>query len=235
MDGGRRTVPIDQTLLALLGIGLASAASCALNNYFDRDIDALMKRTQHRGLPSGRIKPREALWLGLGLNLLAFTVLLVGVNSISAWLALFTVLFYVVIYTLWLKRMSPLCTAIGGVAGALPPVIGWSAITGDIGVPALILFGILFLWQPPHFWALAVLRTEEYRQAGIPMLPVVRGEHITKRQMLLYTIALLPVSLLLYVQGWTGVFYLMVALAGGGFYLWLTVQTVRTATTPQAM
>ncbi len=225
----------DLSLIALLGIGMASAASAVLNNYFDRDIDRIMSRTQQRSLPSGRVHPKEALWLGLILNLLAFVVLLVGVNSLSAWLALGTVFTYVVIYTLWLKRISPLCTAIGGIAGALPPVIGWASVTNQFGEPALILFAILFLWQPPHFWALAMLRTDEYRKAKIPMLPVVKGEHATKRQILLYTLALWPVSVLLYTQGWVGELYFITAMVGGFIYTGLTIIAIIGPLKPQAM
>ena len=167
------------------------------------------------------------------LNLAAFTVLLAGANALSAWLAVGTVFFYVVIYTLWLKRTSPLCTAIGGVAGALPPVIGWAAIANQIDWPAIILFGILFLWQPPHFWALAILRVDEYRRANLPILPVARGDTVTKRQMLLYTLALLSACFLLYWQGWVGELYLFVTMAVGLWYLAITISVIFGAKNPQ--
>lgn len=222
--------PIDLSLVALLGIGLASASSCALNNYFDRDIDQLMQRTQHRALATGRLQPREGLWFGLMLNLAAFYILLVGVNALSAWLAVGTVFFYVVIYTLWLKRTSSLCTVIGGVAGALPPIIGWAAIANQIDWPAIVLFAILFFWQPPHFWALALNRTEDYQRANLPILPVSKGERATKRQILLYTVLLLPTSILLYWHDLVGELYLFNALVVGILYLVFTIFVVKSTT-----
>jgi len=213
----------------LLGTGLAAGSSSALNNYVDRNVDKRMERTQDRALPAGRVLPARALALGIVLALVAFALLQVTVNALSAWLAVGTIAFYVGIYTVWLKRTSPLCTSIGGVAGALPPVIGWAAVSGHVGWPALALFGLLFLWQPPHFWALALMRVEEYRNAQLPMLPVVRGPRATKRQMLLYTAALLPASAALYALGLTGPLYLVVALALGVAYL---VQTINFARQP---
>jgi len=214
-------------LFTLLGTGLASASSAVLNNYVDRDVDKRMSRTQDRALPAGRVSAVHALLFGLGLGLAAFALLVWAVNALTAWLAVGTIAFYVLVYTLWLKRHSPLCTSIGGVAGALPPVIGWAAVSHGLDWPALALFGILFLWQPPHFWALALLRTEEYRQAGLPMLPVVRGERTTKRQMLLYTLALLPASVAPFALNLTGWLYLAAALGLGAAYLAKTVDFAR--------
>jgi protoheme IX farnesyltransferase len=213
---------------------LASAASGALNNYVDRDADKRMSRTQDRALPAGRLQPQQALWWGLSLSVISFFFLSLTVNLLTAGLAVSTIAFYVLIYTMWLKRTSPLCTAIGGVAGALPPVIGWAAVTGTIEWPALVLFGVMFLWQPPHFWALALLRADEYRRAEMPMLPVVRGERVTKRQMLLYTIALIPASAALYFLNMVGLFYLIVALVLGGLYLALTIDFARKPVTAQS-
>jgi len=221
-------------VFTLLGTGLAAASSGALNNYVDREVDKRMARTHDRALPSGRLQPVQALGWGLLLGATSFFFLWFSVNLPTATLAVGTIAFYVLVYTLWLKRTSPLCTSVGGVAGAAPPLIGWAAVTGGIEWPALVLFGVMFLWQPPHFWALALLRSEEYRLAGMPMLPVVRGERATKRQMLLYTAALLPASAALFALSMVGVFYLALALALGGLYLALTIDFARRPVTPQA-
>jgi protoheme IX farnesyltransferase len=211
----------------LLGTGLAAAASAVLNNYIDRDVDARMARTAHRALPSGRIDPNIALQFGFVLGAVAIALLFFFVNALSAALAAFTIGFYVLVYTRWLKRTSPWCTEIGGVAGALPAVIGWAAVTNSIGWPALAMFLILFIWQPPHFWALALLRCDEYRRAGLPMLPVARGVAVTKARMLLYTLILVPVTLLMYSLHLVGVTYLAFALALGALYIGLTIAFVR--------
>jgi protoheme IX farnesyltransferase len=203
--------PLGLTFFALLGTGLASAAAATFNNLLDRDLDATMERTRDRPLPAGRLRPAEALALGVSLTVASLTVLSALVNLLSAFLALLAIFAYVAIYTAWLKRSTPLGTVFGGVVGAIPPMIGWTAVTGQIDAGALVLFAILFLWQPPHFWALALLRTEEYRAAGLPMLPVVRGPEATWRQIVLYIAALLPVSLLLYPLGLVGLEYVLVA------------------------
>jgi protoheme IX farnesyltransferase len=195
-------------VITLVGTGLASAAAGVLNCLIDRDVDALMARTQGRPLPAGRVHPLSALLFGAVLSVGSFVVLAWGTNLLAASLALVAILFYTFIYTRWLKRTSPFCTEVGGIAGALPPVIGWAAATGEIGAPVLVLFGILFFWQPPHFWALALGRTEEYRAANLPILPVVCGADATRRRSLIYTLALLPTSLLLsYPLGIAGIFY----------------------------
>lgn len=224
---------LELTVLALLGTALASGASGALNNYIDREADKLMARTQARALPAGRMSAPLALGWGVFLAVVSFVFLYGAVNPAAAWLALGTIGFYVFVYTAWLKRRSPLCTSIGGVAGALPPVIGWAAVTGGVDWPAMALFGIMFLWQPPHFWALALTRVEEYRRARFPVLPAVRGERVTKRQMLLYTVALLPATSGLYVLGLVGPLYLAVSLVLGAAYLALTVDFVRKPVTPK--
>lgn len=225
--------PVDLVFFTLLGTGLAAGSSSALNNYVDREVDKRMSRTQDRALPAGRLRPQQALWLGFALGVISFVLLWTMVHPLSAWLATGTIAFYVIVYTIWLKRTSPLCTSIGGVAGALPPVIGWAAVTGDIGWPALALFGLMFLWQPPHFWALALIRADEYRKAKLPMLPVIKGERVTKRQMLLYTIALLPASAALYWLKLVGPFYLAAALLLGLVYLALTIDFIRKPITPK--
>ena len=227
-------VALDLVILTLLGTGLASAASGAFNNYVDREVDKQMARTRTRALPSSRLHPQQALWLGVMLSSWSFAILFYLVNPLTAYLAAGTTFFYVVIYTLWLKRTSALCTEIGGIAGALPPVIGWAAVTNDIAWPALVMFLIMFIWQPPHFWALALLRVDEYRQANLKMLPVVSGKRATKLRMLLYTIALLPASVAMYWLQLVGPTYLILALALGITYLVLTIDFARKPITHQS-
>jgi heme o synthase len=205
----------------LLGTALVIAGSCTLNNVYDRDIDPLMERTRERSMASGKIRPVVALWYGIGLTVTGLAVLAFGVNPLAAFLGFIGFFVYVFIYTMWLKRTSTLNTVIGGFSGAVPPVIGWVAVTGTIDPAAWALFLILFLWQPPHFFALAMRRVDDYRTAGIPMLPVVKGFQATKKQTLLYTILLLPSSLLLYWTGTSGWFYLASALVLGGVYIFL--------------
>ena len=211
----------------LLGTGLASAASGTLNNFIDREIDVRMARTRNRALPAKRLRPSQALWFGLILSVTAFTVLYMTVNALTAWLVLFTIFFYVVIYTMWLKRSSSLCTEVGGIAGALPPVIGWTAVTNEITWPAVLMFLLIFLWQPPHFWALALVRSDEYRDANIPMLPVVSGTRPTKIRMLLYTTALLPATLAMYWVQLISIPVLLMSLGLGLMYLILTIDFAR--------
>jgi protoheme IX farnesyltransferase len=217
----------DLVILTLLGTGLASAASGAFNNYVDREVDKLMARTRMRALPSSRLLPQQALWLGVMLSLWSFAILFYLVNPLTALLVQATTFSYVVIYTIWLKRSSPLCTEIGGIAGAMPPVIGWAAVTNEVAWPALIMFLIMFIWQPPHFWALALLRTDEYRQANLPILPVTHGNRATKIRMLLYTVALLPASLTMYWFQLVGITYLILATVLGITYLVLTIDFAR--------
>lgn len=221
LAAGGRPAP-GLVLWTLLGTALAASSSGVLNNVIDRHVDARMSRTRERALPAGRVRPERALAWGLLLGVAAFLLLSATVNLTAAGLALGTIAFYVGIYTAWLKRTSPACTEIGSVAGAAPPLIGWAAVTGGLSLPAWVLFGILFLWQPPHFWTLALVRAEEYRRAGLPMLPVVRGERVTRRRMLLYTAALLPTSALPFFLGLTGPLYLLGSLLLSGIYLGLT-------------
>jgi len=221
------TLSIEFVFATLLGTWLASASAGVLNNYIDRDIDPLMSRTSHRATAAGRVQPQHVLYCGLGLAAAAFLVLVTTSNLLAASLAMGTIYFYVVIYTMWLKRRTDLCTEIGGIAGALPPVIGWAAVTGDIGLPAILLFLIMFIWQPPHFWVLALLREKEYRRAGIPMLPVTGGTTLTKAKMLLYTAALIPCTLSLFITGAAGTLYLTVTTAAGLVYLAWTLDFVR--------
>jgi protoheme IX farnesyltransferase len=221
------TLGIPLVIATLTGTWLASASAGVLNNYIDRDIDKLMSRTSQRATAAGRVEIQHVLYFGLALAGASFLLLVTTSNLFAAALAMGTIYFYVVIYTMWLKRRTDLCTEIGGIAGALPPIIGWAAVTGEIGLPAILLFLIMFIWQPPHFWVLALLREEEYRKAGIPMLPVTSGSFVTKAKMLVYTAALLPATMALFVVGAAGPFYFTMSTLAGLVYLLLTVDFVR--------
>lgn len=206
------------TLATLLGAGAAAGAGGVFNHYFDRDLDARMLRTRDRPLPSGRIRPGRALLFGVGLLVFSLLWLYVQVNALAAMLALTGFTIYVGVYTIWLKRRTPLNIVIGGAAGAIPPMIGGAAVSGGVELPAVLLFLIVFLWTPPHFWALALARRHDYAAAGIPMLPVVAGAERTRREIMRYTLALVGVTLLLVPVGGAGPVYLVSALAlGAGF------------------
>lgn len=221
---GHRGLPAPALIFwTLLGTGLAAAGSAALNNFFDREIDGLMRRTQTRPLPSGAIDPTNAFAFAVTLVVLSFLTLSAFVNALSAFLALTAVFSYAVLYTLVLKRRTPLATEIGGISGAIPPVIGIAAAQGRIGVEALILFLIMFIWQPPHFWILAVKHADDYRRAGIPTFPVTHGLFDTKLRTLFFTAALLPVGLLPFSYGIAGPVYLITASVLSLVYLGLTV------------
>jgi heme o synthase len=181
--------------LAVLAITLGSGAAGAINMWYERDLDALMARTRHRPLPAGRVAPDDALGLGVLLSIFSVLLMALSTNFVAAALLAAAILFYVFVYTIWLKRRTPQNIVIGGAAGAFPPMIGWAAATGDVSAVGIALFLLVFLWTPPHFWALALYRSDDYRRAGVPMLPVVAGPRETKRQMLIYTLLLLPVSL----------------------------------------
>ena len=180
--------------VAVLCIAVGAGAAGAINMWYDRDIDALMRRTSGRPLPTGRMMPGEALGFGVVLGVGAVLVMGLAINWVSAELLGLTISFYVVVYTIWLKRRTPQNIVVGGAAGAFPPMIGWAAATGDIGWGAIALFAIIFFWTPPHFWALSLYRTDDYAAAGVPMLPVVSGPRETKRQILLYTLVLWPAT-----------------------------------------
>ncbi len=201
-----------EVALAVLAISLGSGAAGAINMWYERDLDALMARTRHRPLPGGRVAPDDALGLGVLLSIFSVLLMALATNFVAAALLLAAILFYVFIYTMWLKRRTPQNIVIGGAAGAFPPMIGWAAATGDVSAMGVALFGLIFLWTPPHFWALALYRSDDYRRAGVPMLPVVAGPRETKRQMLLYTVALLPVALAPTLLGSVGWLYGAVAL-----------------------
>jgi heme o synthase len=209
---------------ALLCIAVGAGAAGALNMWFDADIDARMTRTAARPIPAGRIAPGEALAFGVMLAVGSVVVLGLLVNVIAAALLAVTIAFYVVVYTMWLKRLTPQNIVIGGAAGALPPVIGWVAATGSLAVEPVLLFAIIFFWTPPHFWALSLYRTEDYARAGIPMLPVVAGARETRRQILLYTLLLAPLGVTPWLLGYAGLSYGIVALATGAMMIALALR-----------
>lgn len=192
---------------AILCIAVGAGACGAINMWYDRDIDAVMHRTRNRPIPAGRIQPGPAL--GFGITLAAGSVLVMGLalNIAAAAVLALSICFYIFVYTVWLKRRTPQNIVIGGAAGAFPPVIGWAAVTGSVDLIPLVLFGIIFIWTPPHFWSLALWANDDYRRAGVPMLPVVAGAKETRRQILLYTIILVPLTLMPYVLGFSGVPY----------------------------
>ena len=215
--------------LAVLAIALGSGAAGAINMWYERDLDALMARTANRPLPQGRVAPDDALGLGVLLSLFSLVLMASATNYAATALLAAAILFYVFIYTIWLKRRTPQNIVIGGAAGAFPPMIGWAAITGDVSAVGIALFLLIFLWTPPHFWALALYRSDDYRRAGVPMLPVVAGPRETKRQMLLYTLVLLPVALAPTLLGAVGWFYGAVALAMSLAFIGHAVVVWRTA------
>ncbi|MDR7482535.1 MAG: heme o synthase [Armatimonadota bacterium] len=221
-------------VFTMLGGALAAGSANAINCYWDRDIDALMRRTRGRPLPAGRVAPRHALAFGLALAVLAVVVLGLRVNWLSAALALAGIVFYVGVYTVWLKRSTPQNIVIGGAAGAVPPLVGWAAVTDQVALPAFMLFAIIFLWTPPHFWALALHRQDEYRAAGVPMLPVVAGPQETLRQMLGYTLALVAATLALAGLGVLGRVYLLAAVVLAVPFLVLVLRLARRPTPQQA-
>jgi heme o synthase len=229
--GGLPDLP--QLAIVLAGGALACAGASALNHYLDRDIDGLMgDRTADRPIVAGRLIPPRALEFGLVLSAFSFVLLASLVNVLTATLALVGGLFYVLVYTRWLKRWTVQNIVIGGAAGAVPPLVGWAAATGNLTVPALFLFAIVFFWTPPHFWALALLIKRNYAAAGIPMLPVVRGDRETVKQILLYSLVLVGVTVVPFLWGTLGLVYLVAALVLGAGFIWLAVQLAR-RTTPR--
>jgi len=215
--------------LAVLAIALGSGAAGAINMWYERDLDALMARTRNRPLPAGRVAPDDALGLGVLLSIFSVLLMAVATNLVAAALLTAAILFYVFVYTIWLKRRTPQNIVIGGAAGAFPPMIGWAAATGDVSSVGIALFLLIFLWTPPHFWALALYRSDDYRRAGVPMLPVVAGPRETKRQMLIYTLLLTPVALAPTLLGAVGWIYGAVALALSVVFIGHAVAVWRTA------
>ncbi len=213
--------------VAVLCIAVGAGASGAINMWYDRDIDAIMSRTANRPIPSGRVEPQNALAFGVILASASVVVMGLAVNWVASALLALTVGFYVFIYTMWLKRRTPQNIVIGGAAGAFPPMIGWAAVTGGVELPSILLFLLIFLWTPPHFWALALFRNGDYTRAGVPMMPVVAGPDATKRQMLVYTLALLPVAAAPYVVGTGGLAYLIGSSVLGALFVLCAVRVLR--------
>ncbi len=214
-------VPARILILGNLGIALCAAAAAAVNHLVDRHIDLKMARTLNRPVAQGRIEPSQVLLFAAVLGTAGMAILLVWINALTAWLTLASLLGYAVVYTLYLKRATPQNIVIGGLAGAAPPLLGWTAVTGEVHSHALLLVLIIFAWTPPHFWALALHRKDEYARANIPMLPVTHGERYTKLHILLYTILMVLVTVLPYLTGMSGWLYLLGALVlGGGFLYW---------------
>ncbi len=226
-DGGMPSLWL--ILATVLGGSVVAGGANAMNMYFDRDIDEVMLRTRDRPVPSGQIEPEKAALFGMALAASGFFFLQWSVNMLAAGLTIAAFAFYVLVYTLALKRTTPLNIVIGGAAGAMPPVIGWAAVTGEVGIPALIMFGIVTLWTPPHFWALSLNYSSDYQRAGVPMLPVVAGPAETKRQILLYSIALVAVSLLLVAWSDAGFTYLATAGMLGAGFLYFALRLLRSS------
>jgi protoheme IX farnesyltransferase len=211
-------------LATLLGGAMAAGSANCINCYIDRDIDQIMGRTQRRSLPSGKVQPAQALAFGLVLGVGSFIILASFVNLLSAALALSAILFYIFVYTVGLKRTSAQNIVIGGAAGAVPVLVGWAAATNTVSLPAIWLFAIVFYWTPPHFWALALLIQKDYEKARVPMLPVVMGERETRRQIFLYSLLLLAVTLVLFAMHVMGYLYLIAALALGGVLVYMATR-----------
>ena len=214
-------------ITAILCIALGAGAAAALNQWYEADIDALMRRTANRPLPAGRMDRQSALHFGVGLSF--FSVLLMGLatNWLAAAILAVSILFYVLVYTVWLKRRTPQNIVIGGAAGAFPPMIGWAAVTGDVSLDSVILFLIIFMWTPPHFWALALYRASDYQNAGVPMLPVVAGPVETRRQILIYSLLLAPLCVAPAFTGLGGAAYLAVSGLGGAVFVLLAWRVFR--------
>lgn len=215
-------------LVVLIGTFLASSSSAIFNHVLDSDIDATMTRTSRRPLPSGKVNSDWAVMLAVTLGAVSFLILALFANPLTAWVALLANFFYVFIYTLWLKRRTPQNIVIGGAAGSVGPLIGWAAVTGTLSWESWVLFLIIFLWTPPHFWALAIKYREDYSKAKVPMLPCVSGIDTTRRQMFYYTLLLIPVSISLYTHGDAGLTYLIVALASSLYFCFLTIRLMVT-------
>ena len=213
--------------VAVLCIAIGAGAAGAVNMWYDRDIDAVMQRTRRRPIPAGKVAPEEALAFGVTLSLFSVMLMGVAVNWTAAALLALANGFYVFVYTVWLKRRTPHNIVIGGAAGAFPPMIGWAAVTGAVSVESIALFMIIFMWTPPHFWALALYREGDYAKAGVPMLPVVAGKEETRRQILIYAALLLPLSLAPVALGMAGAIYGVVAATMGAYFLWLAIRVRR--------
>jgi protoheme IX farnesyltransferase len=211
-------------VIALISIAVGAGASGALNMWYDADIDARMARTASRPIPRGRVTPDEALIFGTVLSLFSVASLGLLVNWTAAILLAVTIAFYLFVYTMWLKRLTPHNIVIGGAAGAFPPMIGWASVTGGVTIEPILLFALIFMWTPPHFWALALYRCRDYERVGVPMLPVVAGPDETRRQILIYTLALVPIGIAPYFFGLGGPVYLAASVALGAAFAWLALR-----------
>lgn len=213
---------LSKVLFGLLGIGLSAGSAAAVNHVMDRKIDEKMARTKGRPLPQGRLSPQQALLFAAVIGVLGISILVVMVNALTAWLTLFALMGYALVYTVWLKRATPQNIVIGGVAGAAPPLLGWTAITGAVEPNSLLLVLIIFAWTPPHFWSLCIARLNDYEKAGVPMLPVTHGEEYTKLQILLYSLLMIVTTLLPFMTGMSGYVYLIaVSLINARFIYWV--------------
>ena len=212
---------------AILCIAVASGAAGAINMWYDRDIDAVMRRTAKRPIPAGRIAPGAALAFGIWLSVASVTVMWMATNVAAAFVLALSIAFYVFVYTMWLKRRTPQNIVIGGAAGAFPPVIGWAAVTGDVTLVPIILFAIIFVWTPPHFWSLALWAHDDYARAGVPMLPVTAGARETRRQIVIYSVFLAPIGLLPWLVGFSGPAYAVVAALLGAMFLRHAIAVLR--------
>ena len=213
--------------VALFAIAAGAGASGAINQWYDRDIDAVMSRTRNRPIPAGRVVPAEALALGIVISFLSVLLLSLTSNLLAGGLLAFTIFFYAVIYTVWLKRSTAQNIVIGGAAGALPPMVGWAAVTGSISIESIALFALIFVWTPPHFWALALVKNDDYKQAGVPMLPVVAGAAETRKQILIYALILAPTGLAPYALSMTTLLYPAIAAMMGIVFVGLAVSLYR--------
>ncbi|MGH1374825.1 MAG: heme o synthase [Alphaproteobacteria bacterium] len=214
-------------VIAMLSLAVNAGAAGAINMWYDRDIDAVMKRTRGRPIPMGRVDADEAVTFGLVMSVLSVIVMGVALNWVAAGILAFANFFYVVIYTMWLKRSTPQNIVIGGAAGAFPPMVGWAAVTGDVTLASLVLFAIIFFWTPPHFWALCLYANTDYKAAKIPMMSVVAGERSTKIQMVIYTLLLFPITLLPTIMGSAGLVYGAAAVLLSGFFVVCAVKVLR--------
>lgn len=222
-------------VLTVIGGTLAAGGANTFNMYIDRDIDRLMERTKDRPLVTGAVSPRSALIFGLVLEVVAFALLWSGVNLLSAVLAVSACLFYVFVYSLWLKRTSKQNIVIGGAAGAVPALVGWAAVTDSLALAPWLLFGVIFFWTPPHFWALAIKYAEDYKAADVPMMPAVASIRTTAWQMIWYTIVVIALSVWFHAAAGTGAVYLVSAIAMGALFLWHTIRLLRSPDARQAM
>lgn len=213
-------LPLQETFFGLLGIGLASSSAAAINHVIDQRSDAIMKRTENRPIPQGALSTKQCLTFAIAIGVIAMVMLVTLVNVLTAVLTFISLIGYAIVYTVYLKRATPQNIVIGGAAGAMPPVLGWAAVTGEVTAASLLLFLIVFIWTPPHFWALAIHRRDDYAKVDIPMLPVTHGIPFTRVQIFLYTVLLVIVSIFPYLIHMSGALYLVGALVLGGMFLW---------------